>query len=447
VSASFSSRPSFGAARSISTAWRGSFAARSTWSDWDDLASMSQATLDESVGAGRAAGLTVAAAADMPGQQMPQQQQQLGQSPGLVALGSSAQQSAGHQGLSQQQQQQHVQDLPQPAAKEPPASMSMQLAYQLATESASKASHIAAAADIIKPQLHSKTSSGHKEQQSVAHERCPSWLISTDLSPSLTAPSAADVAGSPGNAQRVLNRSRTADLHVVIPGQEAAPSGNQPAFQVQEHARGSQGSHLQVPTPALLLQQQFEPSTAHAAAAGAGGTAMHMPHSASAPHLQHDDSYVVRSPTPSQASLCTRFSHASIASQWWLESCGGCGGSPTSVASLTGRHQGLRPVCDTKPQQQQQQQQVFGTSSPSQPGFCFSIGHGTVASGFSSRDHSQQVSIHETTRLPAAAKDAMAASTAVAAAVHPSVGGGFLHAMDKSLGNGGFMQGESPQVS
>jgi hypothetical protein len=403
----------------MSAAWRGSFAARSTWSDWDDPALMSQATLDDSVGAGSAVGpMVAAAAADMSRQPVVQQEVKGSSVPCL--LDSS------------------VHESPQPpAAQEPPASMSIQLPYQLAIQSAPKAAQLAPAAN--KPQLHSSNETEHKEQQA-AQERCAaSWLISTDPSPSFTAFSAAASASSPGDADaRVLNRSHTADLRVIIP--EAATRGDSlPAFNAGQQALHT--SQLQVLTPALLLQQHVDPPEARATGPG---SAMHMPHSASAPHLQHDDSYVVRSPTPSQASLCTRFSHASIASQWWLESCGGCGGSPTSAASLTGRHQGLRPFCDTKTRQPQPQQGL-GASNLPQPGFCFSVGQGTVA-GCLSSEHGQQLSVFETTQQPAAA--ALKAATAAApAAVHPSLGGSALGAMDKTPGTGGFLRGESPQVS
>lgn len=337
--------------RSVSSAWQrdGSFAgARSTWDwDWDaSQSSMSQITVDDG------AGVPVAAAAAAPAEaalQRPDEQQQQQYLQMLLLSRPTAKQggvlstvhSVTAEEVQEHQQQQY--EPAQTATTQPDSSAAgshspdlelSQLREQDAVGSGLTSAYAAAGGGIITPQA-----AASESKQGGSSQPCrQSWLIpsvparcepATEVIPA-EAPATAEGDGQPAAASPVQH---TSSLRVVVPPSSSAPyapptqladqseavltgwsAGMQSASQ---HMQQQQQQQEQQRMPWLLFQQQLS------AAAGS------MHHSPSAPQLHRDDSYVVRSPTPSQASLHSHFSHtASIASSnWWLE---GCGGSPTT---------------------------------------------------------------------------------------------------------------------
>lgn len=382
---SFSSRPSFGGARSMSAAWRSSFAARSTWSDWDDPASMSQVTLDESGDARSGPSVVCSDAAEPSDDSLQKLQQQLLRQRrvkdavgGLAPVQSVTDEEQQQLNAQQQQQQQQAQEQLVSAAAPDSIGLHAKQQQQQQTQHAAAVQQVAghnmlaAACDgVRKPQLQAASAANAN--------RSSSWLIpaaseSGGSSTLQTPPAGATVVAvsstslntsaqtegcqaGQASAQQTASSTQSLSpqqLHVIVPRrnlvspavlpQPEAPEASATEAQephrhdavLQQSPQPLQSLHLQqqVPYTPWLLQQHKQLS----AAAGAATVPLHQ--SASAPQLlQHDDSYVLRSPTPSQASLHSHFSHSSVASQWWFE--GGCGGSPTAAQRTTSPQQGL----------------------------------------------------------------------------------------------------------
>jgi len=396
---SFSSRPSFGGARSISAAWRGSFATRSTWSDWDDpasMASMSQVTLDESGDVRSGPSAVCSDAAEPSGDSLQQLQQLLRQRRVKDAVGSLAPvlsvTDEEQQQLNAQQQQQEQEQLALAAVPDK-IGLHAKQEQQQQTHNAAAVQQVAlpdghnmlaAACDgVRKLQLQAASAANANRRLSWLIPAAPSGETDTGGAPSAAATAEAVSSTSPNTNERSnafkavsegcqagqVSAQQTASntqptspqqLQVtvprrdlvspaVLPQPEAPEASATEAQEPRRHATSDgalqqspqplqslpQGLQQQVPHTPWLLQQQHHKQLS--AAAGAATAPMHQ--SASAPQpLQHDDSYVLRSPTPSQASLHSHFSHSSVASQWWFE--GGCGGSPTAAQRTPSPQQG-----------------------------------------------------------------------------------------------------------
>lgn len=352
---SFSMRHSFGSAF-------GSFAGRSTWSEFEPPFSV--ATVDSEDGDGVPA---PAAAAEADANAAEHQQQQLLQQDGW-RMRSSKEAAAGltpvlsansedlkrlaaqeqpeseasraladlcsfRTPLADQRQQAQVQEQVQQAAPTDEGVLDMHAAYQIAlrstaSEGGRKLSRDAQAA--VLPTIHSIDAHSADKQPACSASRTQSWLIAS--APAAAAAGEASPWSAPADSAGAAAAGSSSPYDTAFPPLSVrVPS---PADQTLGAAGARQHAHLvQQPHWRMQLLHGSQPLSA------AAGT----PQSASAPQLHHDD-YAVRSPTASVASLSSHFSHGTINSYWWLD---GCGGSPSAARS---RQQTPSPVPSDQPQ-------------------------------------------------------------------------------------------------